>query len=75
MQIDHVATSECPTSLITGESKTWLELEATNRRTKEAAGASLFGPDTAQWPAWWVDVVTTVESARVSIEIARMELD
>lgn len=71
--IPEVATNECPVSLIDAETKAILEMVSRNRRTKEAAGATLFGPDTAGWPAWWVDAVNVVEVQRLLVESAMAE--
>jgi hypothetical protein len=57
-------------------------MESRNRRAKEATGATLFGSDAGQWPAWWWDAVTLIEaqhqlieSQRVKAELARLPND
>jgi len=52
----------CPKGVIAAESLALLEMDARNRRVKEATGACLFGPDAGRWPAWWVDAVTVIQT-------------
>lgn len=73
--VDELESAECPVSILAGapEIRAWLEMESESRRTKEAAGATFCGPDSGRWFGWWSDVVTTIESARVLIESARID--
>ena len=74
-QVPDVQCDECPVALITAESQELVTLDARYRRTKDAAGATLFGPDARRWPAWWADVVTTIETQRVLAHNARIEAE
>jgi len=39
-----------------------IRLESSTRRIKDATGASFLGNDSAQFPAWWADVVMLIET-------------
>lgn len=65
--------AECPTSYITPESAWLLELTDANGVVHRDAGATLFGPDSSMWPAWWVDALITVAGAKADYERAEVE--
>lgn len=70
-----IECDECPAAIITPDSKELITLDARYRRLKEASGATLYGPDARRWPAWWADVVTTIETQRVLSHNARIEAE
>ena len=65
--------AECPTSFITPDSTWILELASANGVATRDAGATLFGPDTRKWPAWWMDAVITLAGAKADWERAEFE--
>lgn len=69
-----VRINECPRSAITPEAQQLVEMEALNRHTRESTGACLFGSNSADWPAVWHDVVTTLQMERVHEEDLRMKV-
>lgn len=74
-QIDGIESSECPVSIITAESREILDLEARGRRYRSSLGASLFGSDSAKWPAWWADAVNLIEINRILQHNAQIEAE
>lgn len=50
-----------------------LELVEGNAVAKSELGASLFGPDTRRYPAWWMDAVAVIASARNAYDRAEVE--
>lgn len=44
-----------------------------SKRLKEAAGTSLFGATLADWPAWAVDAIDTLELEELRYQHARSE--
>ena len=73
--VDGVSSAECPVSRITPESRKMLDLISRNMRTRDAAGAVLFGTDTQHWPAWWWDAVTIAEAQKLAADEARMNAE
>ena len=69
-RVEGVHCDECPVSLISDESKALIEIEAMNHHAQKATGATLFGQDSAQWPAVWHDVVTLIQIQRTLDENA-----
>lgn len=65
--------AECPTSYITPESVWILEQVDSMALVFRDAGATLFGPDLGKHPAWWVDALATVASAKNDYERAEFE--
>ena len=65
--------SECPVSYITPTSMWLLELVEGNAVAKTELGSSLFGPDTRRYPAWWMDAVAVISSARNAYDRAELE--
>lgn len=59
---------ECPTSYVTRQSMFLLEQVGLAIAAKDLSGASLFGTNLSEWPAWAVD-------AFASISIAKSERD
>ena len=64
---------ECPTSYITAESIWILDLVDSNGLAWRDAGATLFGSDLRKHPAWWLDALTAIASAKADYERAEME--
>ena len=64
---------ECPTSYITPESLWMLDLTDTCALAFRDTGATLFGPDLRNHPAWWVDALAAVAGAKADYE--RTEFD
>jgi hypothetical protein len=65
-KIDRIAgteTNECPTSLVTPRSKWLLDQLGPERSMREEYGASMFGPESREWPAWWFDSAAAISSA------------
>ena len=61
----------CPVAYITPESLVTLEQLATARRLHNF-GASLFGPDLTQWPAFYVEAAAIVDAERISAHNERI---
>jgi hypothetical protein len=57
-------------SLITPESKAFVELEAMNQAAQKSTGATLYGHDSGAWPAIWHDVITITQMQRTLDESA-----
>jgi hypothetical protein len=57
------------------ESMALAAMEADNRHAREATGATLFGPDTREYPAWWYDVIVTAERYRILENNARSKAE
>ena len=72
-EVQGYRNSECPTSYITPESVWILELVNTHTVATRDTGATLFGPDSGKWPAWWTDALVAVASARADWD--RTEMD
>ena len=70
-EVPSVSINECPVSYITAESLALVELETQARTIQQAAGAAFGGPDSAEWPAWWADVVTVAARCRAAEEYER----
>ncbi len=68
--VPQITSDECPVSVITEQSKALIEIEAMNHHAQKSTGATLYGPDSGQWPAVWHDVVTTVQTQRSLDEAA-----
>ena len=75
MQVDiaDVSCEECPVSFITPNSRLLVRLLLENTSHRDAAGACLFGSNTAEWPQWWAKAVAIVQSQALSVESARNE--
>lgn len=71
--VDGVQSVDCPVSEITGESYELVNVFLRSRRLKEASGTSLFGANLAEWPAWAVDAIDTLELEEMRYQNARME--
>ena len=50
-----------------------LELLGTSEIAHEATGGALWGADTRKYPAWWIDALAAVASARAAYERAEFE--
>jgi hypothetical protein len=72
-EVQGYRNSECPTSYITPESVWILELVNTQSVATRDTGATLFGPESGKWPAWWTDALVAVASARADWERAEMD--
>ncbi len=68
--VPQVSCDECPVSFITDESKALVEIESMNAHAQKATGATLYGPDSGQWPAVWHDIVTVIQMQRSLDEAA-----
>jgi hypothetical protein len=57
-----VESCECPRSLLEREPEAMKLLQRYRRakRTHEATGGVMYGPDSSLWPARWVDAVTII---------------
>ena len=73
--VPDIQSAECPVSLVTPEAIEWVELFHRIRRARESTGASLYGPELAQWPARTVDAFNFMEAERVKIEQALMDAE
>lgn len=69
-----VRSAICPVAYITPESIVTLEQLATARRLHNF-GAALFGPDLAQWPAFYVEAAAIVDAERISAENERISAE
>jgi hypothetical protein len=70
-----VVSDECPVSAIKPEMQQLVQIAAQEGHSFRATGASLLGPKSGKWPAWWFDVVTTLEMQRVLEHNARVEAE
>jgi len=64
----------CPAAIQDPELEFLVQLDAQNRRTKEAGGV-MFGTDSSKWPAWFFDSVVAIEQERVSEHNARVSAE
>ena len=62
-------------SLIDAEARFLLNLESQNRHVKESTGASLYGPDAGKHPAWFTDLIVTLETQRILKENAQARVE
>jgi hypothetical protein len=68
--VPDVESVECPVSAVTAESRALVTLAETAQRTKEATGAAFPTADAGHWPAWYSDLIETVEAQRRAIKSA-----
>jgi len=59
---------ECPTSYITAETSWLLELISANEVAHGATGATMWGPDTRKYPAWWLDALAAIAGVKAAYE-------
>ena len=64
----------CPVAFITPDSLVTLEQIATARRL-QSFGASLFGADLTEWPAYYVEAAAIVEAERIAAENERIDAE
>lgn len=69
--VDELESEDCPASSIDGETLFLIDLLTRERHERDATGASLFGPVSADWPAWYGDAVYADELTRKLIDNAR----
>lgn len=62
-------------AVISARSRALVQLDAASHQVHQATDASMFGPDSSQWPAWWFDVVSTLQMCRVEAENARVSAE
>ena len=60
--------TECPTSLITSESKWFLGEYFAATTAHREFGAIKYGTNPDRWPAWWFDVVSVLARAKDDAE-------
>lgn len=66
--------AECPVSYISADSMWILDQLDDNAIARQATGATLFGPDTRRYPAWWLDAIAVVEGVKNLYERTELEL-
>jgi hypothetical protein len=70
VSIAEAEIEECPVSYISTQSNFLLAQIGVALGTKDLGGASLFGPNLSEWPAWAVDAFGTVALAKAERDAA-----
>jgi len=73
--VEGVVSEECPVSAIKPEIQQLVQIAALDAHSFRSSGATMFGSNSGQWPAWWFDLITTIEMQRVLEHNARMEAE
>ena len=71
-RVESTVISECPTSLITPDSKRFLGEYFASTTAHREFGAIMYGSDPNRWPAWWFDVVSVLANAKNEAESIEM---
>ena len=73
------ASLDCPVAALQtpdGDAAQWLVGQLLdNGLNAETTGATLFGPNSANWPGWWYDAVTVVETQKAVERTERARQD